>query len=56
MTSLPIFLSTFFNSKTKVILRISGLPRINIIRYLFWKIYAKKIIKSRVLQKKLMTF
>ena len=45
MTSLPIFLSSFFNSKTKVILRISGLPKINIIRYLFWKIYAKKIYK-----------
>ena len=45
MTSLPIFLSAFFNSKTKVILRISGLPKINIIRYLFWKIYAKKIYK-----------
>ena len=45
MTSLPIFLTAFFNSKTKVILRISGLPKINIIRYLFWKIYAKKIYK-----------
>jgi len=45
MTSLPIFLSTFFNSKTKIILRISGLPKINIIRYLFWKIYSKKIYK-----------
>ena len=45
MTSLPIFLSVFFNSKTKVILRISGLPKINIIRYLFWKIYSKKIYK-----------
>lgn len=45
MTSLPIFLSTFFNSKTKIILRISGLPKINIIRYLFWKIYSNKIYR-----------
>lgn len=45
MTSLPIFLSIFFNSKTKIILRISGLPKMNIIRYLFWKMYAKRIYK-----------
>ncbi len=56
MTSLPIFLSTFFNSKTKVILRISGLPRINIIRYLFWKIYAKKIYKVTCPTKKTYDF
>ena len=56
MTSLPIFLSTFFNSKTKVILRISGLPKINIIRYLFWKIYAKKIYKITCPTKKTYDF
>ena len=56
MTSLPIFLSTFFNSKTKVILRISGLPKINIIRYLFWKIYAKKIYKVTCPTKKTYDF
>ncbi len=56
MTSLPIFLSTFFNSKTKVILRISGLPRINIIRYLFWKIYSKKIHKVTCPTKKTYDF
>ena len=56
MTSLPIFLSSFFNSKTKVILRISGLPKINIIRYLFWKIYAKKIYKVTCPTKKTYDF
>ena len=45
ITSLPIFLSPFFNKKTKLILRISGLPKLNIIRSLFWKIYSKKINK-----------
>ena len=56
MTSLPIFLSSFFNSKTKIILRISGLPKINIIRYLFWKIYAKKIYKVTCPTKKTYDF
>ena len=56
MTSLPIFLSSFFNSKTKVILRISGLPKINILRYLFWKIYAKKIYKITCPTKKTYDF
>jgi glycosyltransferase involved in cell wall biosynthesis len=45
MTSLPIFLTLFFNKKTKVILRISGLPKINLLRFLFWKIFAHKIYK-----------
>tara|TARA_Y100000389_G_scaffold154669_1_gene155206 strand:+ start:250 stop:1380 length:1131 start_codon:yes stop_codon:yes gene_type:complete len=45
MTSLPIFLSIFFNKKTKIILRISGLPKINFFRYLFWKIFSKKLFK-----------
>ena len=45
MTSLPIFLSLFFNDKTKIILRISGLPKINFLRYVFWKLFQKKIYK-----------
>ncbi len=56
MTSLPIFLSTFFNSKTKIILRISGLPKMNIIRYLFWKIHAGKIYKVTCPTKKTYDF
>ncbi len=45
MTSLPIFLSIFFTSKTKIILRISGLPKINFFRFLLWKIFNYKIYK-----------
>ena len=45
MTSLPIFLSIFFNKQTKIILRISGLPKINFLRYFFWKIFSNKIYK-----------
>ena len=45
ITSLPIFLTPFFNKKTKIILRISGLPKLNILRSIFWKIYSKKIHK-----------
>ena len=43
ITSLPIFASLFFNKKTKIILRISGLPKLNFIRFYFWKIFSNKI-------------
>lgn len=45
MTSLPIFLSLFMSKNTKIILRISGLPKINFIRHIFWKVFAKRIYK-----------
>ena len=45
MTSLPIFLSILLKNKTNIILRISGHPKLNIIRYLFWKLFSKKIYK-----------
>jgi len=45
ITSLPIFASIFFNKKTKIILRISGLPKLNLIRFYFWKIFSNKIYK-----------
>ena len=45
MTSVPIFLSLFLNRNTKIILRISGLPKVNFIRYFFWKIFSKRIFK-----------
>ena len=38
ITSLPIFSSIFFNKKTKIILRISGLPKLNFLRLYFWKL------------------
>ena len=45
MTSLPIFLSIMLKNKTNIILRLSGLPKLNIIRYLFWKLFSRKIYK-----------
>ena len=45
LTSLPIFLTLIFNNNTKVIVRISGLPRLNFIRHMFWKMFSKKIYK-----------
>ena len=43
ITSLPIFIYTIFNFKTNLVLRISGLPKLNFIRFFFWKIINKKI-------------
>ena len=45
LTSLPIFSTLITKSKTKIILRISGLPKLNFIRYIFWKLFSKKIYK-----------
>ena len=43
ITSLPLLLAIIFNLKTKIILRISGLPKLHYIRKLFWRIASKKI-------------
>jgi glycosyltransferase involved in cell wall biosynthesis len=43
VTSLPLILNFLFNFKTKFILRISGLPKLNFLRMLFWNIVLKKI-------------
>tara|TARA_B100001027_G_scaffold108059_1_gene74448 strand:- start:2544 stop:3644 length:1101 start_codon:yes stop_codon:yes gene_type:complete len=43
ITSLPLTLLILFSFKTKFILRISGFPRLNILRKLFWKLALKKI-------------
>ena len=45
ITSLPIFLFNFFKFRTKLILRISGYPKLNIIRKFFWKISSSNIFK-----------
>ena len=45
MTALPIFLTLFFKKNTKIILRISGLPKLNFLRYFFWKIFSNRIYK-----------
>jgi glycosyltransferase involved in cell wall biosynthesis len=43
ITSLPLFIYIIFNFKTNLILRISGLPKLNFFRLFFWKIANKKI-------------
>ena len=43
--SLPLLLFSIFNFKTKLIIRISGTPKLNFIRKFFWKIFSKKIYK-----------
>ena len=42
ITSLPLILLILFNFETKFILRISGLPKLNIFRKFLWKIALKK--------------
>lgn len=43
ISSLPLFLNLIFNFKTKLILRISGIPKLNHFRNLFWKLSFKKL-------------
>ena len=43
ITSLPIFLFRIFKFETKLILRISGYPKLNLIRKFFWKLCSKNI-------------
>lgn len=45
ITSLPLFLFSIFNFKTKLILRISGLPKMNYLRKIFWKFALKNVYK-----------
>ena len=43
ITSLPLMLNFLFNLKCKMILRISGYPKLNIFRKTFWRIVNSKI-------------
>jgi glycosyltransferase involved in cell wall biosynthesis len=43
ITSLPLFLYFLFNFSTKLVLRISGNPKMNIFRKHYWKIIKKNI-------------
>ncbi len=43
ITSLPLFLILCFNFKSKMILRISGYPKLNFLRKFLWKIVNKKL-------------
>ena len=45
LTILPIILSPLISKNTKIILRISGLPKLTIIRILIWKLFSNHIYK-----------
>ena len=45
ITSLPLFLLMIFKFNTKFILRISGFPKLNIVRKTIWKLLSKKLYK-----------
>ena len=45
ITSLPLLINYFLKPKSKVILRISGLPKLNFLRKIFWRITTKNIFK-----------
>ncbi len=45
ITSLPLFVNYFLRPKSKLILRISGLPKLNPLRKLLWKITTNQIYK-----------
>jgi glycosyltransferase involved in cell wall biosynthesis len=45
ITSLPLFLFAFKNFKTKLILRISGLPKMTLFRKFLWKFAVKNVYK-----------
>ncbi len=43
ITPLPLIINYFFNIKTKLVLRISGFPKLNILRLFVWNITLKKV-------------
>ena len=45
ITSLPLILFIFQNYETKLILRVSGLPKMTFFRKIIWKLSSKKIYK-----------
>jgi len=45
LTSLPIFLKFLFRLKSKLVLRISGYPKMNIFRKIFWSLSSDSIEK-----------
>ena len=45
ITSLPLLIHKFINNKTKLVLRISGFPKLSYFRKFIWKISSKKIFK-----------
>ncbi len=45
IVSLPLAVMALMQSKTKLVIRISGLPKLNIFRKIYWKFFGKKVYK-----------
>lgn len=45
LSFIPLILNIFFKLKTKIILRVSGFPKLNFFRKLLWKLNSKRIEK-----------
>ena len=43
ITSIPLLMFIFNNFRTKLVLRISGFPKLNMLRFILWKIASRKI-------------
>jgi glycosyltransferase involved in cell wall biosynthesis len=43
--SLPLAVMMFIQSKTKLVIRISGFPKLNLFRKIYWKFFGKKVHK-----------
>ncbi len=56
ITSLPLLLLILFKIDTKVILRISGLPKLNSLRKIYWKYVSGKIYKVTTPTKSLLNY
>ena len=64
ITFLPLILNFFFSFKTKIIMRISGFPKLNLMRFFFWKLTFSRVewifsptqITNELLKKKFKNF
>lgn len=56
LTFLPIILSPILSRNTKIILRISGLPKLTLVRSITWKLFSKYIHKVTAPTKKTLKF
>ena len=56
LTILPIILSPILSRNTKIILRISGLPKLTFIRIITWKLFSRYIYKVTAPTKKTLKF
>ena len=43
--SLPLLINMFLSNETKLIIRISGLPKLNFFRRIYWKLFSRKVFK-----------